>query len=99
MAAAVRQAKSTREHFSKCWNRYTRRAKDNGEKYYLDDVFQRFCDADFAKKKGDNRESRLSFVLRILEGNDEAEPSEVGYECVCWCLCVVIRMYEYDHTQ
>ena len=70
VTTAVRQAKSTREHFFKCWNRYQRDAKNNGEKYFLDDVFQRFCDADFTKKKGDNSEGRLVFVLRILKEND-----------------------------
>ena len=103
VAAAVREAKSTREHFSKCWKTYQRRAKNNGDKYFFADVFQRFCDADFAKKKGDNSEGKLAFVRRILEGNDDAEPSEVSYECVCWCVCVcvcvVILMYEYHHVQ
>ena len=82
VAAAVRQAKTTREHFFKCWKRYQRRAKNNGKKYYLDDVFQRFCDADFSKKKGDNSEGKLAFVVRVLEENDKAEPSQVSYERV-----------------
>ena len=92
MTAAVRQAKSTREDFFKCWNRYQRRAKKNGEKYFLNDVFQRFCDADFSKKKGNNSEGKLAFVRRILEENDEAETPNVSYECVRWCVCVVIFM-------
>ena len=70
----MRQAKSTPEDFLKCWDTYQHRAKNHGQQYFLADVFQRFCDADFTQKKGDNSERKLAFVLRVLEENDEAEP-------------------------
>ena len=88
MATAVQQAKSTPGHFSKCWNTYKRRAKNIGEQYFLDDVFQRFCDADFDKQRGDNSDGKLAFVLRILEEHDDAEPSRpsgVSHAFVWWC--------------
>ena len=96
---AVRKVYTTREHFSKCWKRYQRCARSNAEKYYLDDVFQRFCDADFAKKKGGNRERKLAFVRRFLEENDESDHSEVSYDYVCCCLYVVILMCEFHRVQ
>ena len=88
VASAVRQAKSTPDHFLKCWNKYKRRANDKGKQHFLEDVYQRFCDADFGNTKGDNSESKLSFVLAILQENngDDPEPPQVlSYECyVCW---------------
>ena len=61
---------STPGHISKCWNA----AQETMTKKYFLDVFQRFFDADFTKKKGDNRERKLVFVLRVLEENDKLSP-------------------------
>ena len=83
---AVRRAKSTPDHFLKCWNKYKRRANDKGKQHFLEDVYQRFCDADFANTKGDNSDSKLSFVHAILQENneDDPEPPQVqSYECSC----------------
>ena len=87
VTAAVQQAKSTWGHLSKCWKTYKLRAKNIGKQYFLDDVFRRFCDADFAKKRGDNSEGKFLFVLRILEEYDDAErsrPSEASHEFIWW---------------
>ena len=89
VASAVRQeAKSTREHFLKCWSKYKRRANDEGQEHFLKDVYNRFCDADFGNKKGDNSKSKSLFVHRILRENngDDLEPPQVlSCECyVCW---------------
>ena len=70
MCEAVRQAKSTRDHFQRCWNRYKQRLKDKGEDYYLEDVFRMFRDAGFGStKSADNSDGKLKFVRQILEGN------------------------------
>ena len=92
VASAVRQAKSTPDHFLKCWNKYKRRANAKGKQHFLEDVYQRFCDADFANTKGDNSDSKLSFVLGILQENngDDAEPRQVP-SCECLCLLVIMR--------
>ena len=89
VAAAVRQAKSTRDHFLKCWDKYKHRTNDKGRQHFLEDVYQRFCDADFGNTKGDNGDRRkLSFVHAILQENngDDPEPPQVlSYECyVSW---------------
>ena len=81
---AVRQGKSNHDHFEKCWQLYKRRAKNIGEQYFLDDVFRRFCDADFTKQRGDNSKSKLAFVLRILEEYDEYKSSQVSHEFDGW---------------
>ena len=88
VASAVRRANSTPDHFLNCWNKYKRRANGKGKQHFLKDVYQRFCDADFGNTKGDNSDSKLSFVHAILQENngDDPEPPQVlSYECyVSW---------------
>ena len=85
---AVRQAESTPDHFLKCWNEYKRRSNDKGKQHFLEDVYQRFCDAHFGNTKGDDGDNKLSFVHAILQENngDDPEPPQVlSYECyVSW---------------
>ena len=88
MAAAVRQAESTPDRFLNSWNKYKRRTNDKGKQHFLEDVYQRFCDADFGNTTGDNSDSKLSFVRGILQENDgdDPEPPQVpSDECLCFC--------------
>ena len=79
MSEAVRQADSTRDHFRTCWNRYKRRAKNKGENYYLEDVFQMFRDACFGRKYGyNNSDGKLKFVRLILEEANKSKPFVVS---------------------
>ena len=77
VAAAVRQAGSTREAFLECWRRYRRAAKSKGEKHFHEDVFQRFCAAGFGRLTDDGDERRLEFVRRILTENHKPKPKQV----------------------
>ena len=77
VAAAVRQAGSTRQAFLKCWRRYRRVAKSKGDKDYHEDVFQRFCAAGFGRTIDDGSERRLEFVRRILTEDREPVPVQV----------------------
>ena len=83
VAAAVRQAGSTREAFLTCWQRYRRAAKSKGEKHFHEDVFRRFCAAGFGRTTDDGKERRLEFVRRILTENHEPKKVYMHVYIVC----------------
>ena len=97
VAAAVRQAGSTREEFLACWQRYRSAAKIKGEKHFHEDVFQRFCAAGFGRTTDDGNERRLGFVRRILTENIGPEPVQVRSMLVRRCVFVCFNV-KYGHV-